>query len=70
MSKTLQDILIEHGGEPGEPMQELIQDFLQWVADTCIGDDSDTPNVMIAMEHNRQRQILKDNGWMPWEEKE
>lgn len=41
------------------------QQFLQWVADTCIGDDSDTPNVMIAMEHNRQRQILRAAGWKP-----
>ncbi len=41
------------------------QAILQWVADTCIGDDSDTPNVMIAMEHNRQRQILRAAGWKP-----
>lgn len=39
------------------------QAILQWVADTLIGDDSDTPNVMIAMEHNRQLKTLKAHGW-------
>lgn len=61
----------ENDGDTRLPIDEQIeyldaslkQQFLQWVADTCIGDDSDTPNVMIAMEHNRQRQILRDNGY-------
>ena len=59
-SKDLDEILADKSGAVSDNQKQAI---LQWVSETVVGhDEPGVTNIMIAIEHERQREILRKEG--------
>ena len=59
-TKSLDDILSDRSGAVSDNQKQAI---LQWVSETVVGqDEPGVTNIMIAIEHERQREILRREG--------
>ena len=59
-SKDLDEILADKSGAVSDNQKQAI---LQWVSETVVGqDEPSVTNIMIAIEHERQREILRREG--------
>ena len=60
-SKDLDEILADKSGAVSDNQKQAI---LQWVSETVVGqDEPGVTNIMIAIEHERQREILRKEGF-------